>query len=59
MESECLEMNNVGEGWIRGRHGRGGFTRIKRRKGKIGFTLSIRYFSIDIQQDMVKDEVSH
>lgn len=58
MESECLEMNNVGEGWIRGPHGRGGFTRIKRRKGKIGFTLSIRYFSIDIQQDMVKDEVS-
>ena len=59
MESECLEMNNVGEGWIRGRHGRGGFTRIKRRKGKIGFTLSIRGFGIDIQQDMVKDEVSH
>ena len=58
MESECLEMNNVGEGWIRGLHGRGGFTRIKRRKGKNGFTLSIRYFSIDIQQDMVKYEVS-
>ncbi len=58
MESECLEMNNVGERWIRGRHGRGGFTRIKRRKGKIGFTLSTRGFGIDIQQDMVKDEVS-
>ena len=57
MESECLEMNNVGEGWIRGPHGRGGFTRIKRRKGKIGFTLSTRGFGIDIQQDMVKDEV--
>ena len=57
MESECLEMNNVGEGWICGLHGRGGFTRIKRRKGKIGFTLSTRGFGIDIQQDMVKDEV--
>ena len=58
MESECLEMNNVGERWIRGLSGRDGLTRIKRRKGKIGFTLSTRGFGIDIQQDMVKDEVS-
>ena len=45
-----------GEGWIRGRRGGDGRTRMKRRKGEIGFTLSTRKISADNQKDRVKDK---
>ena len=48
----------AGEGWIRGRRGGDGRTRMKRRKGEIGFTLSTRKISAENQTDVVKDKAS-
>lgn len=49
-------MNNSGEGWMRVQRGWGVLIRLKRRKSKIGFTLSPRNISADNQRDMVKDK---
>lgn len=49
-------MNNAGEGWIRGRGGMDGLTRINKRKEEIGFTLSPEYICADNQMNMVKDK---
>ena len=48
----------TGEGWIRGRRGEDGRTRIKRRKGEIGFTLSIEENHAGNLLIMVKDKAS-
>ena len=53
-----IRNEKTGERWIHRRIGGNGRTRIKRRKGKIAFTLSPEDFRTDTQQDMVKDEAS-
>ena len=50
------EKGKTGEGWIRGRRGEDGRTRMKTRKGEIGFTLSTRKISTDNQTNRVKDK---
>lgn len=49
-------MNNAGEGWVRGRGGMDGLTRINKRKEEIGFTLSPGNICADNQKNMVKDK---